>query len=254
MREVEIGNIGVVDADMDRVRELLADRYRAGEKSTALALHVGGLLERKDPALVQAYRDATVTYADGMSIVLLGRLAGGSGVGRVPTTDLGHELIRDIRALKDGPVTVGLVGGPPGLAARAASALEARHDVRVEYVADGYAEAAVAAKELADPARNLDIVFVGMGCPAEMIWVDANPDLAARLVVTCGGWFGFVAGDEARAPQLLQRAGLEWTWRFAQSPRTKGKRYIRGMGVVAAVGGTMLAERLRPAVRRLRRR
>ena len=46
--------------------------------------------------------------------------------------------------------------------------------------------------------------------------------------MTCGGWFGFVVGDEQRAPEWMQRIGMEWTWRLAQSPRRLAKRYALG--------------------------
>ena len=79
-----------------------------------------------------------------------------------------------------------------------------------------------------------------------MKWVDAHvQDLPPCLVMTCGGWFGFITQDEKRAPQWVCDAGLEWTYRIAQSPRRLAKRYARGafstaalsLGIIRVVSG-----------------
>ena len=41
-----------------------------------------------------------------------------------------------------------------------------------------------------------------------------------------GGTFDVVAGKVKRAPQWMQRAGLEWLYRVIQEPRRMWKRYL----------------------------
>jgi N-acetylglucosaminyldiphosphoundecaprenol N-acetyl-beta-D-mannosaminyltransferase len=74
-----------------------------------------------------------------------------------------------------------------------------------------------------------EVTVVGLGAPNEMIWChDHRPDLTGNLVLTCGGWFGHLTGEEARAPALLRRSGVEWIARVAQSPRRLGPLYAIG--------------------------
>ena len=51
-----------------------------------------------------------------------------------------------------------------------------------------------------------------MGAPREMRWVRQHlGELPDALIITCGGWFGFLTGREGRAPRMLRRPGLEWS-------------------------------------------
>jgi N-acetylglucosaminyldiphosphoundecaprenol N-acetyl-beta-D-mannosaminyltransferase len=43
-----------------------------------------------------------------------------------------------------------------------------------------------------------------------------------------GGTFDVFAGLVRRAPQWMQRSGLEWCFRLAQEPRRMWKRYLVG--------------------------
>jgi exopolysaccharide biosynthesis WecB/TagA/CpsF family protein len=46
----------------------------------------------------------------------------------------------------------------------------------------------------------------------------------------------FITGKEKRAPQLMQKMGLEWVFRLLQSPRRLAGRYlVRGPRVFAVL-------------------
>ena len=81
-----------------------------------------------------------------------------------------------------------------------------------------------------------DVILVGMGAPNEMVWAhEWSPRIGRGLVLTCGGWFGFLAGEERRAPRLIRRPGLEWIGRVAQQPWRLGPRYARGVMTTATL-------------------
>jgi N-acetylglucosaminyldiphosphoundecaprenol N-acetyl-beta-D-mannosaminyltransferase len=65
--------------------------------------------------------------------------------------------------------------------------------------------------------------------------------------MTCGGWFGFITRDEKRAPQWVCNAGLEWTYRLAQSPRRLVKRYAKGALSTAGLAVEIIRTRSRSA-------
>lgn len=94
-------------------------------------------------------------------------------------------------------------------------------------------------------AENVEIVFVGMGMPLEALWVDRHRgDLGSALVMTCGGWFGYIVGDERRAPLWAQHLAMEWVWRLAQSPGRLAKRYALGaVRVVTLIPGQVRVRR-----------
>jgi N-acetylglucosaminyldiphosphoundecaprenol N-acetyl-beta-D-mannosaminyltransferase len=73
-----------------------------------------------------------------------------------------------------------------------------------------------------------DIVWVGLGAPKQDLWAQQYADrVAPALTVAVGAAFEFVAGTRRRAPEWMQRHGLEWTHRLASEPRRLTGRYAR---------------------------
>jgi exopolysaccharide biosynthesis WecB/TagA/CpsF family protein len=71
------------------------------------------------------------------------------------------------------------------------------------------------------------IVFVSVGCPRQEVWIFENRRLLAMPLVAVGAAFNFHAGMLARAPQLMQKWGLEWLFRLAIEPRRLWRRYLK---------------------------
>lgn len=234
---VAVGPFRVADLNYS---EAIRRAASLAENPTSLqrfyALHVGGLNARHDAEFVEEMNDAELVCADGGSIVLLGRLAGGRGIERVPTTDAGWDVLAEVGRLFGRLPRVALLGGHQNIVRAAADTLSKAGAAEVVYVGHGYHQAwdnVTAALRESRP----DILVLGMGAPREMLWVKRHKDdLPICLVVTCGGWFGFLAGEESRAPRILRRSGLEWIARVAQAPARLLPRYIRGMYSVIVVG------------------
>ena len=225
-----------------------AAKLAAGDRrgpARAYALHVGGLNHRQNADFVDEMQAAELVYADGGSIVLLAKLAGARCIQRAPTTDLGWDVLRAVGQRLGRPARLALIGGPPGLANRAGAALEDGAAGTVVFESDGFHDDW---EPVLDSllAANADVCLVGMGAPREMLWVRTwYHRLPHILLLTCGGWFGFLAGDERRAGALLRHSGLEWIARVAQSPRRLGARYARGAVSTGVVATQTLGDRWR---------
>ena len=70
------------------------------------------------------------------------------------------------------------------------------------------------------------IVWVGLGCPKQEAWMQAHRDRVRAVMIGVGAAFDFHAGVVKRAPQWMQRNGLEWLHRLLQDPRRLAKRYL----------------------------
>jgi N-acetylglucosaminyldiphosphoundecaprenol N-acetyl-beta-D-mannosaminyltransferase len=229
--QLRIGPFRVSDLGRDDVVAAIVSGARSaadGRAWVSYALHVGGLNSRHDRGYLDAMARADLVYADGMSIILLAKLAGARAAERAGTTDIGWTVIRELGIALGRPAKVALIGGPEGLTQRAARVIEAEAGAEVVLAEHGYHDDwSPVLERLA--GSGCDVVFVGLGAPREMKWVDQHrQDLPPVLVMTCGGWFGFIARDEKRAPQWVRNSGLEWTYRIAQSPRRLAKRYATG--------------------------
>lgn len=82
--------------------------------------------------------------------------------------------------------------------------------------------------DLADCIRNsgAKLVFVGLGCPRQEIWVYEMRDKLQMPRIAVGAAFDFHAGNVRQAPLWIQNIGLEWLYRLTQDPRRLWKRYI----------------------------
>lgn len=75
-------------------------------------------------------------------------------------------------------------------------------------------------------ASGAQVVFVGLGCPKQELWMAAHRDRIQAVMVGVGAAFDFHAGIKERAPLYLQRYGLEWAYRLIQEPRRLWRRYL----------------------------
>ncbi len=82
--------------------------------------------------------------------------------------------------------------------------------------------------ELAERIRHsgASIVFVGLGCPRQEVWVYELGHLLSLPLIAVGAAFDFHAGMLPQAPPRMQRAGLEWLYRLACEPRRLWRRYV----------------------------
>lgn len=84
------------------------------------------------------------------------------------------------------------------------------------------------AKQISESGAN--ILFVAISSPTKENFLYENKELLNKVnfFMGVGGSFDVVAGVVKRAPVWMQKAGLEWFYRFAQEPRRMWKRYLVG--------------------------
>lgn len=74
-------------------------------------------------------------------------------------------------------------------------------------------------------ASGARVVFVGLGCPRQEVFVFEHAKALQMPVLAVGAAFNFEAGMK-EAPDWMQRAGLEWLFRLALEPRRLWRRYL----------------------------
>jgi N-acetylglucosaminyldiphosphoundecaprenol N-acetyl-beta-D-mannosaminyltransferase len=76
-------------------------------------------------------------------------------------------------------------------------------------------------------ASGANLIWVGLGCPKQELWIARHKDrLPPGVYFGIGAAFAFHAGEVRQAPPLVQRFGLEWAYRVAMEPRRLFKRYL----------------------------
>jgi N-acetylglucosaminyldiphosphoundecaprenol N-acetyl-beta-D-mannosaminyltransferase len=76
-------------------------------------------------------------------------------------------------------------------------------------------------------AAKVDILFVGIGCPKQEIWMAEHKDKLNCVMLGVGAAFDFVAGNKSHAPRWVQNIGMEWLFRLCSEPGRLWKRYLR---------------------------
>jgi N-acetylglucosaminyldiphosphoundecaprenol N-acetyl-beta-D-mannosaminyltransferase len=72
-----------------------------------------------------------------------------------------------------------------------------------------------------------DILFVAISSPNKEIFLNKYKDLIrAPFIMGVGGSFDVVSGLVKRAPEWMQKSGLEWLYRVYQEPGRMWKRYL----------------------------
>lgn len=72
-----------------------------------------------------------------------------------------------------------------------------------------------------EEAKKAEIVFVNCGAPAQEKYIFENRSKfpSAKILIGVGGTFDFLTGKMKRAPEWMQKLGLEWFFRFLQEPQ-----------------------------------
>ncbi len=185
---------------------------------------------QSNPELRRALQECDLVYCDGYGVRLAARLIGLE----VPYRMTGADWIWGVAALcQQSGRSLYLLGSDPGSSAKAAATLQRwypRLDVRGThhgYFGLGSAHSDRVLEHIAE--HEPDVLLVGMGTPAQELWVHENRDrLEVPVVWTVGALFDYVAGRVPRAPHWIADNGFEWIFRLAVEPGRMWRRYLLG--------------------------
>ncbi|OBZ92757.1 UDP-N-acetyl-D-mannosaminuronic acid transferase [Pararhizobium polonicum] len=129
------------------------------------------------------------------------------------------------------PRRIAMIGARPEVLARAAENFR-KHAPWHEFVAvaDGYIDADQSDDVMAEVrALKPDILLIAMGSPKQEKWIDRHVGPGhARLVISVGALFDFMAEEVPRASPTVRRLRLEWLHRLVQEPSRLWRRYLLG--------------------------
>ncbi|MEI2297970.1 WecB/TagA/CpsF family glycosyltransferase [Ensifer sp. MJa1] len=199
----------------------------AGQTSLAFLNANNANLMMKDAA----YREVLtrqVVFPDGHGVDIASYLFYGR---MFPANLNGTDFVPALLTYVDRPLRIAMIGARPRVLAHAAENFRKHAPWHVFLpVSDGFFDRAKSAEILAEVrALKADILLVAMGSPGQEKWVDAHVGPQdAKLVITVGALFDFVAEEFPRAPKFLRRLRLEWFFRLAMEPRRMWRRYVLG--------------------------
>ncbi len=192
------------------------------------------MIAQRDPIFFHILQRAALCVPDGVGLLWASRYLGAPLPERVTGSD-GLPLIAEHAAERGWKIF--FLGAGAGIAARAATILQARYPGL--QVVGTHSGSPAADEEDAIVAlinkSGADILFVAYGAPKQDKWIARNlPRLQVGMAMGVGGSFDFIAGTVPRAPEWLQKRGLEWLYRLLRQP-WRWRRMLRLPRFVLAV-------------------
>ena len=177
-----------------------------------------------------AYRRAWAITADGMPVYLYAKLRGLTLPGRVTGSDLCRRILSRVSPARHRLFFV-------------VASDETAEGIRAAMLRRGFSPDALAFRVPPfgferDETHSRDLtdgigrhatthLFFGLGSPKSEMWTDKyRDDLGDCYVLNFGAGLDYFAGTRARAPKVVQEAGLEWAWRLGSEPRRLARRYL----------------------------
>lgn len=183
---------------------------------------------RQDTAFAQVLRQAELCAPDGAPVAWMLRRLGHAGQPRINGPDL---MWRCCAWAAEQGQSIYLLGGTDStlvlLRTRLQQAFPGLH------IAGAWAPPfraltpqEDAAAVTAINASGAGMVWVGLGCPKQELWMHAHRERIHAVMLGVGAAFDYHAGTVRRAPLWAQRAGLEWLHRLLSEPRRLWRRYL----------------------------
>jgi len=186
--------------------------------------------------LWNVYRHAEYVIEDGQILMWAARFLGTPFADRLSGSDIFPAFCEYHR--HDPSIKVFLLGGEPGVAARARDLLN--HRLGRQIIVGSYSpplnleppeiETNTIVERIT--ASGANVLGVGLGTPKQEIWIHENRARLPGIDVffSLGATIDFIAGQKRRAPPLVRDLGLEWLFRLCCEPRRLWRRYlIRGL-------------------------
>jgi N-acetylglucosaminyldiphosphoundecaprenol N-acetyl-beta-D-mannosaminyltransferase len=178
--------------------------------------------------LLKGVQNADIVTPDGMPLVWLSKLYGNKSASRVYGPNLTLMLCK---LAQQNSFSIYLLGGATG------QSYKLKHELTNKFPKlniVGNSDTPIRPIQENDNKQIIsdinkskaDIVFVGMGCPIQELWMIQNrKQLLSPVLIGVGAAFDFITSKVNQAPAWIQNSGLEWLYRLVQEPRRLWKRY-----------------------------
>lgn len=239
-RAVTILGVPISCITLQDATSRIEDWRRTEQKHYVCVREVSGLVEAwKSEKLRQIHFGAGMVVPDGMPLVWIAKWRGQSHTQRV----CGRDLFSAV--LKKSEITGAshyFFGGTETSLKKLCDEVRTRFPKVNIAGTEAPPFRALTPLELESAVTKMnssgaDYIWIGIGSPKqEYLMSELRPKLNATALFGVGAVFDFYSGIKPIAPKWMQKAGLEWVFRFMTEPRRLWKRYlIRNPVFVGAV-------------------
>ena len=220
--KIDILGVGVDDFSqkeaLDAILKLAQDQKSAHYVVTVNSEFV--MLSRKNKHFADVLQKADLALADGWWLAKSKLTLGGKRRERIAGVDLVKNLCKEAG---EKAIMVGFLGGFGSVAQRVAERQKSAFpNLKIGYAGPGNPAIGYDSnlKIVLDKAGRIDILFVAYGMGQQEFWIERNlKKLNVGVFIGVGGAFDYISRVKRRAPEILQKIGLEWFWRLVNEPQ-----------------------------------
>lgn len=223
-------NASIDNLSMQETLELIDDTIKNKDQLHHVVVNAGKIVTMQtDLQLRKSVNESDLVNADGQAVVWASRFLGKPLKERVAGIDLMVNLV-ELAHKKN--YKIFFFGAKEEVVKTVVDKYADQYssDIIAGY-RNGYfkkEEEQQIANQISESGAN--ILFVAISSPTKENFLYENKKLLNKVnfVMGVGGSFDVVAGVVKRAPIWMQKAGLEWFYRFVQEPKRMWKRYLIG--------------------------
>jgi N-acetylglucosaminyldiphosphoundecaprenol N-acetyl-beta-D-mannosaminyltransferase len=223
--------VAISRIDLQGTMDTMCQWIEAGEKKRLCVTPVNCVLwARQQASLRHLYNSADLTLADGVPLLWASRFLGEPIPGRVTGLDL---LPAFTRIAAERGYTFFFLGAREGVGATLAHVLSQQSpSLKIVGTYTPPFATTFSAQENAKMIAKINavkpnVLWVSLTAPKQDLWIYEHFDqLDVNIAIGVGGAFEVTAGLISRAPLWMQRAGLEWLYRFSREPGRLFRRYF----------------------------
>ncbi len=212
--DIPVNNVSLNEA-AEHVKKFLENRT----PHFAVAINPEKILKAKrDSKLEEILKRSDLNFVDGIGVIWGARIFYKRRFkGRVAGIDLLTAILK-IASRKN--YRVYLLGSTEKTIEKAAEIIKRMYSgIRIVGFHNGYFKDE---KKIVNDIKesNADILFVGLGSPKQEKFIARNLNqVNVKFAMGVGGSFNVLSGEFKRAPETIQKLGLEWLYRFLLNPK-----------------------------------
>jgi len=227
MTRINFMGVPIDALSMEETVEKVLGLIKNNQPSQHVCINPGKVIRMMEDAQVRkAIRRCEVISADGIGVVWFSKILGCPLPERVTGIELMDNLLA--AAAREG-LRPYFLGAKEEVLVKAVAHYQKRYpNLQFAGYRNGYFaphEEATIAEQIRDSGAHM--LFVAISSPKkEQFLGEWRDTMAVPFCMGVGGSFDVIAGKVKRAPPWMQKAGLEWSYRWLQEPRRMLRRNL----------------------------
>lgn len=218
LEKVDILGIPFVNTTKAKFVQKLDEHLAKQQKAFVVTANPEIVMKAKEDEQYKNVIDqATYITADGIGVVKAAQLLNKP----IPERVTGYDTMLDLLQLaEEKQYSIYLLGGQEETLKKAMSKIQENHPkIKIVGQRNGYFDWNNNTIQKEILLTKPDLIFVALGVPKQEMWIAQNlPAFEKGVCLGVGGSFDVIAGTVERAPEIWQKANLEWFYRLIKQP------------------------------------